>query len=51
MTKLFNTAEELEAYEKGREDGTYGFTYINPSWTKAELNAWGKGYKETRKSA
>lgn len=35
-----------EIYQKGISDGLYGFSYINPYWTKEELAEWAKGYQE-----
>lgn len=45
----FKTGEEHSAYLKGLRDGQYGFTYIDPNWSKEVLNAWAKGFEEARK--
>lgn len=33
---------ELE--ERGYEDATTRFLYINPNWSKDQVNAWAKGF-------
>lgn len=33
---------ELE--ERGYEDATNRFLYINPNWSKDQVNAWAKGF-------
>ena len=46
FNKKTATLAELEAYWKGLSDGKYGFTYIHPNWSDAQLIAWSIGFSK-----
>ena len=37
--------KEIEIENKGYQDALYGYSYLDPYWTKEELQIWSKGYK------
>ncbi len=35
-----------QIYSKGTSDARYGYTYLDPYWTREELLEWERGYRD-----
>jgi hypothetical protein len=46
LVKMYEEYKDFGLYKKGFEDATIKFSYIDPYWTKEQVNEYVRGYKD-----